>query len=293
MLDRYLNIRNCGPRVREYLPRYIIVLALFIFSEGCGLPSISGIVDGLNHQSDLELVCDGAPSYLLMLDSMISSHPEDVSLLLNGTKAYSAYTAVMPECNRPDRVATLSEKARKYGLALLKETTGIKPGLNLEELDQIIKTKTGGDVQYLFWGAYGWTTWIKNQQGAPAAVIELPSIEKIMLRVVEIDETYYNSGAHLFLGVYYGLKPAMYGGKPELSRSHFERALAITDHRFLPIQVAYAETFAKMAFNRDLYEKLLREVIAFEISSAPDLTLTNLVAKRQAQRLLAGIDEYF
>lgn len=293
MLETDFNNSRPGRKVWRGLLTFTISLALLIFTGGCGLPTISGIVDGLNYQTDLELVCDGAPSYLLMLDSMISKDPGDISLLQNGTKAYSAYAAVMPECGKPQRAATLSEKAKKYGLALLGETTGIKQDQTIEELDRILKTNDSGEVEYLFWGAYGWATWIKYQQGAPAAIIDVPSVVQIMNRVIEIDETVFNGGAHIFLGVFHAIKPAAYGGKPELSRSHFEKALTIAHRRFLPAQVAYAEIYAKLMFDRELYEKLLREVIAFEITSAPDLTLNNLVAKRQAHRLLAEIDEYF
>ena len=293
MIDTPLIKINRDQETMGKFPFYITILSLLLFTEGCGLPSMSGIVDGLNRQTDLELVCDGAPSYLLMLDSMIASNPDDVSLLLNGTKAYSAYATVMPECGKPHRAAKLSEKARIYGIDLLAETTGVTPDLSIEELDRLLKTIDGGEVEYLFWGAYGWSTWIKYQQGASAAIIEVPSIVKIMERVIEIDETVYYGGAHIFLGVFHSIKPAAYGGKPELSRHHFEKALTITDHRFLPIQVAYAETYGKMLFDRELYEKLLREVLAFELSSAPDFTLANLVAKKQARRLLEGIDDYF
>ena len=48
-----------------------------------------------------------------------------------------------------------------------------------------------------------------------------------------------------------------------------------------------------MAFDRELYENLLKEVMAFDISTAPELTLSNVTARRQAARLLEETDEYF
>jgi hypothetical protein len=148
-------------------------------------------------------------------------------------------------------------------------------------------------VEPLFWGAYSWATWISHQQGNPSAVIDLPKVELIMKRVVELDETYYNGGAHLFLGIYHTLKPAIYGGDPVASRDHFEKALAISENRFLPVKIAYADNYAKMIFDRELYEKLIREVLTFNISTAPSLTLSNLVAQKQARKRLAEIDNYF
>ena len=268
-------------------------LLLQTLAAGCGLPSFSGMIDGLNQQNDLQLVCDGAPSYLLILDSMVASSPDDTRMLLNTTKAYSAYTMAMAECGHPERAAVLSEKARTHGLALLRESCRIERSLSLEQLAATLRSKDRHDTPALFWGAYGWATWISYQQGAPAAVIDLPKIEMIMQRVLELDETYYNGGAHLFLGIYYSLKPEIYGGKPAESRQHFEKALSISDRHFLPVQVAFASTYAKMAFDRELYENLLKEVIAFDISTAPELTLSNVAARRQAARLLEETDEYF
>lgn len=282
------QVNILGP-VRFLLPSVLLLLLL----GGCGFPTMAGLVEGLNQQTDLELVCDGSSSYLLLLDSLLFENPDDIALLINTTKAYSAYVMVMPECGRPERSAVLSEKSQKYGLRLLREATGIRRTDSLDKLADKLEASDKDKVAALFWGAYGWAKWISFQQGAPAAVIDLPKVEMIMKRVVALDETFYNGGAHLFLGIYYTLKPAIYGGDPEASRSHFERALAISSNRFLPIQVAYANNYAKMVFDRQLHEKLLEEVLTFDLATAPALTLSNIVARRQAQKLLSEIDDYF
>jgi len=278
-----------------YKPLFSLLgyLLLLFLTGGCGIPSFSGMIDGLNRQDDLQLVCDGAPSYLLMLDSIVASSPDDTKMLLNATKAYNAYTMAMAECGNQERAGDLSKKARQHGLALLHEETGIDQKMSLDQLAVTLASKDRDAVPALFWGAYGWATWVSYQQGAPAAVIDLPKIELIMQRVLELDETYYNGGAHLFLGIYYSLKPEIYGGKPATSRQHFERALTINNRLFLPVQVAFAKTYAKMVFDRELHEDLLNEVLAFDISTAPELTLSNVAAKKQAARLLEEIDEYF
>ena len=282
---------------KKYIIKYLLmisVLASTLISGGCSIPTVSGIVDGFNYQNDIELVCDGSSSYLLLLDSMLAKDPTDASKLANTTKAYSAYVNVVEECNHPpERGAVLSIKAKDYALRLLEEDLAIKRSDNLEELTAKLQKTDDDDVESLFWGAYGWGQWISYQQGAPAAVIDLPKLEMIMKRVVELDETFYNGGAHIFLGIYYSLKPSALGGDPEASRNHFERALEIGGRRFLPTQVAYAEYYARMAHDRELYQKLLGEVIAFDISSFPDQTLGNLVAQKQAAKMLEKTDEYF
>jgi len=275
------------------------LIAVVLLSQGCASlvipPMVGPVVKNLNRQADLELVCDGAPSYLLLLDSLLVSDPNNAGLLLHGTQAYTAYASLMPECGRPERAAVLGEKAREYGLRLLgtNKRLGEAAQMPLAEFNEAVQSVGVSEVERLFWGGYGWATWIGFSKGAPAAVADLPKVEQLMQRVLALNERFYHGGAHLFLGIYYGSRPVMLGGKPEVSREHFEKALAFGERRFLPALVAYAEYYAKPTLDRELYVRLLEEALAFDLAQAPDLTLPNVLAKRRAQRLLAQVDEFF
>jgi hypothetical protein len=277
----------------------ILLAAAAFLAQGCAslvLPPIVGpVVKNLNRQADLELVCEGVPSYLLLLDSLLVSDPDNARLLLHGTQAYTAYASLMPECGRPERAVVLGERARAYGLRLLGTHQGLAGAAEMPfaGFSEVLQTVGSGEVEKLFWGGYGWATWIGFSKGAPAAVVDLPKVEELMLRVLALDEGFYHGGAHLFLGVYYGSRPVMLGGRPEVSRSHFEKALALGERRFLPTMVAYAEHYARQTFDRELYVRLLEEALAFDLAQAPDLTLPNVLAKRRAQKLLAQVDEFF
>lgn len=278
----------------------IVLLAMVaVLSQGCASlvipPMVGPVVKNLNRQADLELVCDGAPSYLLMLDSLLVSDPVDARLLLHGTQAYTAYASIMPECGRPERAPVLGERAREYGLRLLGTQAGLG-GANqmpLAGFGEALQSVGSREVEKLFWSGYGWATWIGFSKGAPMAVADLPKVEQLMLRVLALDEGFYHGGAHLFLGVYYGSRPVMLGGRPDVSRDHFERALALGERRFLAALVAYAEYYARQTFDRELYVRLLEEALAFDLALAPDLTLPNVLAQRRARKLLAQADEFF
>ena len=276
-----------------------VLFAVVLLSQGCASlvipPMVGPVVKNLNRQADLELVCDGAPSYLLLLDSLLVSEPDNARLLLHGTQAYTAYASLMPECGRPERAAVLGERAREYGLRLLgthKDLAGAAQ-VPLAGFSEALQSVGSGEVEKLFWGGYGWATWIGFSKGAPAAVADLPKVEQLMLRVLALDEGFYHGGAHLFLGIYHGSRPVLLGGRPEVSRVHFERALALGERRFLPALVAYAEYYARLTLDRELYVRLLEEVLAFDLAQAPDLTLPNVLAKRRAQKLLGQADEFF
>ena len=248
--------------------------------------AIEPAVTNLQKQTDIDLVCEGAPSYLLMIDSLIESDPNNKELLKIGAQSYSGSVAALKSCGAPrERLKTLSDKAGRYGKTLLSTMLPVGAG-NQELLAAELKKRSKADADFLFWGSYGWLTWIEQQQGSPAAMADLVTVEKIMARLLEIDDTIEQGGAHLFFGVLYGSKPKMIGGDPERSRFHFDRALEISDRSFLMAQVLFAATYGRMVFNRELHDSLLEEVIAFELDLAPDNRLSNQIAKRRAQELL-------
>ena len=286
---RKKNISNLG---------IAVFLAIFLIVSGCTSMIVKPLLDplelSLQKQTDLELIKDGAPSLLLLLDGFIAKDPHNKNLLMVATKAYSAYAITLHEANEVDRAVTMSLKAKKYGIALLNQLHGLKSINNktLTETDQALDRISRDQVGFLFWGAYGWTTWIRFQEGAPGALVDLPTIEHIMLKVVELNDSFYYGGAHIFLGAYYSSRPEMYGGKPQESREHFEQALVISNRKFLLAQVTYAETYARMVFDKKLYQDLLHEVLEQPLEDN-EMASSNKLAQVMARKLLDATEEYF
>ncbi len=279
--------------------RIIILLALLPGLSGCARMMVGSLmrptVANLQRQTDIDLVCEGTPAFLLMIDSMIASDPKDKKLLITATQAFAGYAAALDACGKPERATTVSTKARLYGMSLLWDCDDLYGicTLPFANLQQTLADLNRGDVELLFWAGNGWTTWIRYQEGSPESLAQLVRVEQIMRRVLELDETYYYGGAHLFFGAYYGSRPPLLGGKLEVSRSHFEQALVISNRQFLPALVLYAQTYARMAFDRELFVGLLQEVLDFPLESQPDIALANQVAKRNAARLLDQADQFF
>ncbi len=277
----------------------VVLLALLSLLSGCARMVAGSLMEptmaNLQRQTDIYLVCEGTPAFLLMIDSMIASTPNDKKLLMTATQAFSGYAAALDACGKPERAATVSMKARLYGMSLLWNCDDLHSvcTLPLSDLQQTLASLDRDDVDRLFWAGNGWATWIRHQKGSPESLAQLVRVEQIMLRVLELDETYYYGGAHLFLGVYYGSKPPLLGGKPELSRRHFEQALVISNRQFLPALVLYAQIYARMAFDRELFVGLLQEVLDFPLENKPDISLANQVAKQNAANLLNQADQFF
>ena len=281
----------------SYLGKALILVTI-LMAGGCTSMIVQPLLDpvelSLQKQTDLELIKDGAPSLLLLLDGFIAQDPQNKNLLMAATKAYGAYAITLSETGETERAVAMSLKAKTYGMTLLS----LLPHLEnihadkLVETDQALDRISKNQVGFLFWGAYGWAIWIRFQEGAPGALADLPAIEHIMLRVVELDDSYYHGGAHIFLGAYYSSRPQMYGGKPQDSRKHFERALVISDRKFLLAQVTYAETYARLVFDKKLYEDLLNEVLDQPLEDNK-IASSNKLAQVMARKLLDATEEFF
>ena len=97
---------------------------------------------------------------------------------------------------------------------------------------------------------------------------------------------------HGYLGILNALRPPALGGRPEVAREHFERAIVLSGGRDLSIKVEYARRYARLVFDQELHDRLLNEVLAAPVE-APGYTLFNVLAKQEAAALLATSKEYF
>ena len=233
------------------------------------------------------------PAYLLLVDSLIDGDPENESLLLSGSKLYGAYAAAF--IKEPERTKKFTLKSRDYSDRALCVHRAQLCGLLERPYDDFaatIRTTKKGDVPVLYAGGAAWAGWIQANSNDWNAIANLAKVKAMMARVVELDETYDHGEAHLYLGVIDTLLPAALGGKPEEGRVHFERAIELSEGRDLMAKVEYARRYARITYNRPLHDRLLREVLDADVE-APGLTLSNVLAKREARELLASADSYF
>jgi len=245
------------------------------------------------NQDDPETVQAGMPSYLLLVDSLIESDPQNEDMLLAGSKLYGAYAAAFVK--EPERAKRLARKARDYSdRALCAHDVKLCNVLEkpFDEFAASIATLKVDGVPLLYTSGTAWAGWIQANSGDWNAIATLPKVRVLMARVVELDETYSHGEGHLYLGVFDTLLPPALGGKPEQGRVHFERAIALSAGRDLMAKVEYARRYARITYDRPLHDRLLREVLDAD-AVEPGLTLSNVLAKREAKELLASAESYF
>lgn len=277
-----------------------LVLPILFTLGGCA--SLIGSVTGGFTESlgsaildnpDVEMVRDGAPAYLLLVDGLLEQNPRSVSLLSQAAMLNSAYAAAFVA--DPLRSRTLQAKA--LGFAERAACEGLRDGCDLrtrefEAFEAWLAGRRPADVPLLYRLGTSWAGWIQANSEDFRAIAELGRVKALMARVVDLDEAYDYGGGHLYLGVFETLLPPALGGRPEAGRTHFERAVSISEGRHLLTKVMYAERYARLVFDRDLHDRLLHEVTAAD-PMVSGLTLMNVMAQQQAAQLLESADEYF
>lgn len=242
---------------------------------------------------DLEMVRAGAPSYLILVDSLVAGSPKSAYLLEQSAYLHSVYAvAFVDEVNRSKLLHT---KAKTQ--ALEAACLSLKNGCELDrrpyrEFQSWVGEIRPRDVPTVYTMSTSWLGWIQAHSDDFSAIAELARVKAMMQKISELDPAYDDGSVFLYLGVFETLLPPAMGGKPELGRTYFEKAITLSNGQNLLAKVMFADQYARLVFDRDLHDQLLGEVLAAPLQ-APGLTLMNTVAKEQAATLLASADEYF
>jgi len=288
------------------LNRSWIFLSIFLISlSSACLPSkkltvgatatlLEGVAKSSYRQSDLRILREGMPAYLMLMDGMIEVWPENEQVLIAAAQTYSSFASIFVEDQDQEYAKLLFKRGRDYALRSL-ERRGLKEPRQspFEDFQKGLKNLGKRDLPYLFWGATCWANWIRLNLDSMEALAELPKVEWMMKRALEIDEGFYFGGPHLFMGIWFSSRPKMLGGDLKKAQGHFLRALEFGKGKFLMAYVYYATYYARQALDKDLFISTLQKVLETPADISPELTLLNTVAKEKAKELLTHVEEYF
>ena len=275
----------------------VLVAALFGLQSCASLISnvTSGLAEDLSstiqNSQDVQTVREGIPAYLLMIDSFLRGSPDSPDLLLAASRLNGAFS-VFTEGERSKLLTTKSlDYAFRAGCLTNTDLCRLRE-LKYAEFQKTVNGLGERDVDVVYAVAVGWTSWIQAHSDDWNAIAQLGKVKYLMARVIELNESYDNGGPHLYMGGLETVLPASMGGNPEAGKIHFERAITLSEGKFLMTKVIYAQNYARLIFDKELHDRLLNEVLAAN-PIALDMTLTNMVAREQAIALLAESDDYF
>ncbi|MFH1568272.1 MAG: TRAP transporter TatT component family protein [Gemmatimonadota bacterium] len=257
-------------------------------------PLIRDVTTASSKHPDVDLVTAAAPAFLLLLEGLLEGSPDNPGLLVAAAQSYTMYGALV-ELEDPERARLLYARGRDFGQRALARRKGVGPLLQApySRFAHITDRLEDEDLPAVFWAASSWGAWIASSPGSMAALAQLPRVVLLMEWVLARDESYYYASPHVFLGVYHAAVPPALGGDPESSRQHFERARELSEGKSLMVNVQMARFYARQIFDRDLYEVLLRQVLAAPADAVPELVLQNRVAQQMARQLLGEADANF
>ena len=128
----------------------------------------------------------------------------------------------------------------------------------------------------------------------------VPTVQQILERVVEIDE---KNGApsnkahaalpYLALGMVHSGAPKSMGGHPDEAKAMFEKALALTDGKFLLARTMMAYRVGLQTNDEKFFHDNLVKVLETPPSVWPEQRLANEIAHRRARRYLSHEKELF
>lgn len=291
---------------------WIFILAL----QGCSIQKFAmdrlgkALAEGSSvyaTDDDPELVGAALPFGLKTIEALLVQSPHNKGLLLAAVSGFTqyAYAYVQTEADfiedsditkaiyLRERAERLYRRALGYGVRGLDE---VQPGfaeLLRSDPPRALAPFGKKDVALLYWTAVAWGAAISLDKTNSALSADLPGVEAIIVRALELDKEFNEGALYDFMIAYEGGRPAAGGGSIDRAREALARAVQLSGgHRAAPL-VSFAETVDISIQDRSEFKKLLDQALAIDIDSAPDQRLANVIAQRRARWLLGRMDRLF
>ncbi len=279
----------------RYIPRVLLVVVLLV-SSGCAVLEITDTLPrAILNQDDPQVIRDGAPTFLIIMDALVEADSEDSDYLMLASQLYGTYASAFAGEDEV-RSKKLAQRAFDYGRrSLCLELAQLCANIDgsFDDFNNALpRTSDEEELNQLFGFSRAWATWLQANSSDWSAIAQLPKIKALIQYILRIDEGHGQGAAHLYMGVLESQLPPALGGKPELARMHFERAIALSGQRNLFAKVLFAESYARLIYERELHDRLLNEVIVAN-PYTDKLTLINTLAQERAHKLLAESEAYF
>lgn len=294
----------------------LAVLAACCLCSSCSIKKITvnKLGNALAHggsafatDDDPELIKAAAPFSLKLMESLLAESPRHKGLLFATSSGFTqyAYAFVQQEADEiesedfakatgmRERAKRLYIRAKNYGMRGLDTGhSGFSTNLAANPREAV-RVTVKKDVPLLYWTAASWAAAISLSKDDPALIGEIPQMEALIDRALELDETFDNGTIHSFLISYEMARQDGTGDPVERSRKHFDRAMELARGAQAGPLVSFAEAVSVQKQNVKQFDALLNLALAINPDAHPEYRLVNLVMQRRARWLLSRRDELF
>jgi predicted anti-sigma-YlaC factor YlaD len=256
---------------------------------------------------DPELIKAALPFSLKLMESLLAESPRHEGLLFATTSGFTSYAVAFVQQDADEaekenfekaeaikkRALRLFLRARNYGLRGLDVShPGFEKKLRANPTAAVRVTKKA-DVPLLYWTAAAWAKAISLSVDDPNLVADLPMIEALINRALELDESWNEGAIHGFLITYEMSRALPEAEREARARKHFERAMELSQGQQAGPLVSLAESVSVPRHDAREFDALLTQALAIDPDKHPESRLINLVMQRRARWLLAQRDELF
>jgi predicted anti-sigma-YlaC factor YlaD len=294
----------------------LATLCLVVMGQGCSIKrmavsklgsALAGSGTTFASDDDPELIKAAVPFSLKLMEGLLAEDPRHEGLLLATTRGFTqyGYAFVQQDADEvEDKDLTAAEelrgrarrlylRAHRYGLRGLEvRHKGFEKALRANA-KEAVKATSAKDVPFLYWTALSWAAAIALSKDNPELIAELPLVEAMMDRALELDEAYDYGAIHTYFITYEMSRPGGAGDAAARSRQHFERAMALSGGQQAGPMVSFAEAVCVQKQDLKQFESLLQQALAVNPDLKPEWRLSNLVMQRRAKWLLSRADQLF
>ncbi len=258
---------------------------------------------------DYDLAGEALPATVVQFEGILRVVPDNESILAQLAQAYVAYAYGWVEADVEElEFASDYEEAEvqrrrarimylraldltRHWVRLHNPDVDLAVGGTVDELEQWLQEAfiEKADAEMLLWHGYAWGSYINTSKDDMEAIADLEYAKAFVARSIELDPDYYNSAGYAFMGVATASEMA---GDMEEAKVYFEKALARTERRALQVQLNMARYYAVKEGDRELFDKLLSEVMEAD-DPLPEARLANRMARVRAALYIENADQLF
>jgi len=281
-----------------------VICLLSIFASGCStsrlaagamVPVLENARDAALGSNDYKTFAAAAPSNIFLLEGLIRTDPKNPRLRLTASMLYFSYAFAFVEEQDEVYASLLYLKGLSHGQAALTRNKKVRtmwdqPVEKFNEMTKYLKKK---DVPAVVWTAANWSQFISLHLDSTDVLVDIPRVTALLERAAELDGGFFEGLPHIILGSLHAFRPPLMGGSPEKSKHNFERAMELSQNKFLLAHLFYAKFYCYRVQDADEFKNTLNGILAEPLSILPRYRLLNEIAKQKATHLLGEEDELF
>ena len=274
----------------------LFFLALLLLSSGgCArlvMPVASSLIPGFTsaffEECDLKLAEESLPAELKLMEGLLKNDPGNEKILTALCMGFTGYAMLFVEDEDPQRASSLYLRAKTYGLRGM----GLENVGSRQMLDRIKKIPRE-NIEMLFWTTMAWNAWVNLNLDKPAAIGESALAEACLKRVLKVEPDFYYGAPYVLMGTILAARPRMLGGNAPKAKTFFEKAIGLSDGKFLLAQYYFARYYAVRVQDKALFFSLVKAVAEARPDDLKEACLINQAVKQKMKTLAEMADELF